>query len=211
MAEHVYLEDSINERLTEQTEKPVVFLIGDSIRMGYCETVKQELAEMAEVVYPEENCRYSQYIITSLRAWSGLCDPERVALVQFNCGHWDAAHWDDEDVPLNTPDIYQQNIRRIIARLRNMYPNAKIVFATTTPMNPNGENSVNTRTTQQIMEYNQAGAAAAQECGVTINDLFAVTKDWDPSCYEDYCHFTQQHFSVLGRHVAAFLQKELKA
>ena len=209
MAEHVYLEDSVNARQTEQTEKPVVFLIGDSIRMGYCETVKQELADAAEVVYPEENCRYSQYIITSLRAWSGLCDPDRVKVVQFNCGHWDAAHWDGEEIALNTPEMYQQNIRRIIARLRSMYSNAKIVFATTTPMNPNGENSVNSRTTEEIIRYNEAAVKAVGDCGVKVNDLFAITEDWEASCYEDYCHYTPEFSAVLGRHVAAFLRNEL--
>lgn len=209
MAEHVYLEDSVNARQTEQTEKPVVFLIGDSIRMGYCETVKQELADAAEVVYPEENCRYSQYIITSLRTWSGLCDPDRVKVVQFNCGHWDAAHWDGEEIALNTPEMYQQNIRRIIARLRSMYPNAKIVFATTTPMNPNGENSVNSRTTEEIIRYNEVAVKAVGDCGVKVNDLFAITEDWEASCYEDYCHYTPEFSAVLGRHVAAFLRNEL--
>jgi len=209
MAQHVYLEDSINERLETASEKKVVFLIGDSIRMGYCETVKQELADVAEVVFPEENCRYSQYIITSLRAWSGLCDPERVALVQFNCGHWDVAHWNDEDVSLNSPEIYAHNIRRIIARLKVIYPHAKIVFATTTPMNPNGENSVNFRTTQEIMVYNAAGVQAARDCGAEVNDLFACTQDWPASCYADYCHFTPESFEKLGRYTAEHLRRQL--
>jgi len=209
MAEHVYLEDSVNERLAGESEKKVVFLIGDSIRMGYCETVKRELADTAEVVFPEENCRYSQYIITSLRAWSGLCDPERVALVQFNCGHWDVAHWNDEEVSLNSPEIYAHNIRRIIDRLRVIYPNAKIVFATTTPMNPDGSNSVNSRTTQEIMAYNAVGVHTAQACGAEVNDLFAYTQDWPSSCYEDYCHFTPESFEKLGVHAADFLRMRL--
>lgn len=209
MADQVYLEETVSASQTQGTDKPVVYLIGDSIRMGYCETVRQELAEVAEVVYPEENCRFSQYIIALLRTWAGLCQPERVRLIQFNCGHWDSAHWDGEDISLNTLDIYQHNIRRIIARLRSMYPNAKIVFATTTPMNPNGENSVNGRTTQEIMAYNAVAVEAAQECGVKVNDLFAFTQDWDASCYEDYCHFTPACFDALGNQVADFLKKEL--
>ncbi len=209
MAEHVYLEDRVEGRITEETQKKVVFLIGDSIRMGYCETVKRELADVAEVVYPEENCRYSQYILTSLRAWSGLCDPERVALVQFNCGHWDAAHWDGEDMPLNSPELYRENIRRIIARLRALYPNAKIVFATTTPMNPNGENSVNERTTQQIEVYNAEGAAEAEACGVPVNDLFAYMRDWPAESYADYCHLTPECFEALGGYVAQCLRAQL--
>ena len=209
MADGVYLEDRVEGRVTEETQKKVVFLIGDSIRMGYCETVKKELADVAEVIYPEENCRYSQYILTSLRAWSGLCDPERVALVQFNCGHWDAAHWDGEDVPLNSPELYSENIRRIIARLRALYPNAKVVFATTTPMNPNGENSVNARTTQQIEVYNAEGAKVAAAMGVPVNDLFAYTRDWPEECYADYCHMTPEGFETLGRYVAQRLRAQL--
>ena len=40
-----------------------VFLIGDSIREGYCEKVKEALRDRAEVIYPGENCRTSQYIV----------------------------------------------------------------------------------------------------------------------------------------------------
>ena len=34
-----------------------IVLIGDSIRMGYCEYVKNSLRDVAEVYYPPENCR----------------------------------------------------------------------------------------------------------------------------------------------------------
>ena len=34
-----------------------LLLIGDSIRMGYCETVKTLLADDYEVIFPKENCR----------------------------------------------------------------------------------------------------------------------------------------------------------
>jgi ABC-type cobalamin/Fe3+-siderophores transport system ATPase subunit len=146
----VYLEDQVNERLEAASEKKVVFLIGDSIRMGMCETVKQELADAAEVVFPEENCRYSQYIITSLRAWSGLCDPERVVLVQFNCGHWDIAHWRGETESLNDIPTYKNNLARIIRILKKLFPHAKIVFATTTTMHPDGIQGLNRRSDEEI-------------------------------------------------------------
>ena len=40
-----------------------VFLIGDSIREGYCKKVKEAMIHHAEVIYPGENCRTSQYIV----------------------------------------------------------------------------------------------------------------------------------------------------
>lgn len=38
-------------------EKPNIFLLGDSIRQGYCETVRKELVDIAEVFYVSDNCR----------------------------------------------------------------------------------------------------------------------------------------------------------
>jgi len=205
----VYDEERISQRCAQNGEKKTVFLIGDSIRMGYCETVRHELADVAQVIYPEENCRFSQHILVRLRAWAGLCDPEQVNLVHFNCGHWDAAHWNGDEASLNSLEEYHKNICRIIAALRRIFPNARILFATSTPMNPNGVNSPNPRTTQEMMAFNAAGLAAAQECGVEVNDLFAYTKDWDESAYRDYAHFTPEAFEKLGKHVADVLRAAL--
>ncbi len=49
-------------------DKPNVFLIGDSIRRGYCKTVVSELEGKAQVFFPDDNCRSSQYIVFSLTA-----------------------------------------------------------------------------------------------------------------------------------------------
>ena len=59
--------------------------------------------------------------------------------MQFNCGHWDAAHWDGDDSALTTVEEYGRNVRKIIHRIRRYWSEAKIVFASTTPMNPSGE------------------------------------------------------------------------
>ncbi len=43
-----------------------LILLGDSIRMGYAAYVKEKLAGAAEVLFPEENCRFAQYMYLSL-------------------------------------------------------------------------------------------------------------------------------------------------
>ena len=43
-----------------------VLLIGDSIRQGYDRYVKMSLEGEAEVFYPEENCRFSVYVLRDL-------------------------------------------------------------------------------------------------------------------------------------------------
>lgn len=203
MAESKYIEDGqILEKVTQDSSKKTVFLIGDSIRDGYRQTVRNELAAIANVVFPEENCRYTQYVLTSLCNWAGLCDPDSVDLVHFNCGHWDVAHWGEEEFSLNTEEVYAANIGRIIQKLRKLFPRAKIVFATTTAMNPTGIVNVNPRTNAEIERYNAAGVKAALENGARVYDLYAFTKDWDKNYFADHCHFTQAAFAVLGRRVS---------
>ena len=187
--------------------KKNIFLIGDSIRLGYCEVVREQLLELAEVFYVSENCRNTQYVITNMNTWANMFDaPERVDIVQFNCGHWDTAHWCDGEKPLTSEMEYKRNIKIIIDMIRKLFPNAKIVFATTTTMNPNGIMGVNYRTNAEISRYNELATEVVLENGVEINDIHAVTKAWDSSYYDDYCHFTPQANKVLGEIVANALK-----
>ena len=73
--------------------KPQILLLGDSIRMGYCQIVKELLKDEYEVIFPESNCRCTHFTLESLEFWVNLCDPDRVAAVHFNNGQWDAARF----------------------------------------------------------------------------------------------------------------------
>ena len=68
-------------------DKPNIFLIGDSIRRGYCETVKNRLADEANVFYVNDNNRSTQYVIFNIKYWADMFDDcEKVDVVHFNCG-----------------------------------------------------------------------------------------------------------------------------
>lgn len=196
--------------MNDETGRPQVLLIGDSIRMGYCAFVKEELSGCAEVLYPKENCRNTQHVLISLNAWTALCTPEKTAAVQFNCGHWDAAHWDGDAEPLTSLGEYGRNTERIIARLRACFPNAKLIAATTTPMNPSGGACANPRTTDEIRRYNEALVTAAEKNGVYVNDLFGIAGGWDGSRYLDYCHFQEPAYAELGKATAEFIRTIIK-
>ena len=183
-----------------------ILLIGDSIRMGYCETAKALLADRYEVIFPKENCRMSQNILTSLGAWAGLCRPEDVTVVQFNCGHWDAARFGGDSEPLTSLDEYAKNLRAIVRRLRGYFPAAKLIWASTTPMNPTHPQTSNPRTTDEIRAYNAVAAAIMAEEGIAVNDLFAATEHWSTDDFADYCHFTPEAFARLGGITAEFLR-----
>lgn len=204
----MYIEDGIKEtgNIDIVHNKKNVFLIGDSIREGYCETVKKELYDIANVVYPNDNCRFTQYVLIRLYDWSKPYQDLNMDLVHFNCGHWDVAHWNGEEESLNDIETYCGNIKRIIKRLKTIFPNAKIIFATTTAMNPNGSIGINPRSNEEICRYNAAVRKILPE-DVYINDLYKLTSTYNEDKYADYCHFTKSAFEGLGIEVANYIRK----
>ena len=200
-AEH--LEDKTAKAAENISGKPEVFLLGDSIRMGYCQDVKTAMKDVADVRWPSENCANSQNMLTHLSWWKGIV--AKPAVIQFNCGHWDVSLWDGDEEPITSLEEYGRNIKLIIRRLRRDYPGATVVFATTTPMNPNGTCSKNKRTTDVIRRYNAKAVEVARAEGVPVNDLFAFAERWPSSDYADYAHFSKAANRKLGKRVADFL------
>ena len=67
-----------------------IVLIGDSIRMGYDKYVKEALADVAEVYYPEENCRFAEYTLRFAHEWKSRGKwPDDIDLVHWTVGLWD--------------------------------------------------------------------------------------------------------------------------
>ncbi len=183
--------------------KKNIFLIGDSIRLGYCSAARDELSDVAEVFYVDDNCRNTQYVLTKLYDWASMfSDTARVDVVQFNCGHWDTAHFCGGALPLTSEDEYKKNLQMIINLISKLFPNAKIVFATTTTVNPSKPIELNPRTNADIVRYNDIAKAVAGDNNVAINDLFPITEQWNSSYYEDACHFTEESNRILGKIVA---------
>lgn len=193
-------------------QRKKIFLIGDSICRGYRPFVKENFKDTYDVVYPEENCRNSQYIITSLFGWANAFeDTSDVELVSFNCGHWDISHWNGEEESLTNITEYANNIKRIIAHLRNFFPKAKILFLTTTPMNPSyKKDSQNIRTNEEIIQYNAVALEVAKEQGVFTEDLFTFMENWDASNFIDYVHLTPNAAQRLGNHITDVISKIIK-
>lgn len=200
----IHLEDGLASRQFHCSDsKKNIFIIGDSICLGYCDVVKESLSSVAEVFSVGENCRNTQYVITNLNTWANMfADSTKVDVVQFNCGHWDVARWYGGEYSLTSEDEYRKNIQLIINVISQLFSNAKIVFATTTTMNPNGQKALNHRTNTDIERYNHIAKEVADENKIGINDLYAITKEWDSTMYSDYCHFTEEANKKLGQFVA---------
>ncbi len=188
-------------------DKKTVLLIGDSIRQCYCSYAKEMLREEVTVVFPTENCRDTHYTYVSLANWRNLVkDPDRVDAVYWNNGHWDAAHWGGDEESLTSPDEYGVMLTRVYRKLRRFFPRAKIVFATTTPMNPNGMQGPNPRTNEDIAAYNAAARRYLFDCDVQIDDLYEVCIGFDEGCFVDYCHLAEGASRSVAAHVCDTLR-----
>ena len=117
------------------TRRKTVLLLGDSIRMGYAPYVRELMKDRADVVYPKRNCMFAYYTLRMIWEWSRLVDdPKSVDVVHFNNGLWDLGQRDGRDC-LTPVNVYASTLRRIVDELRHFFPNARIIFATTTPIN----------------------------------------------------------------------------
>lgn len=177
-----------------------VFLIGDSIRQGYDLYVRNKLSGKADVYYSHDNARFAQYTLRHCPEWiEQEVDPETVTVIHFNCGLWDTGrYWEDEC--FTPPDMYLNVLERIVRKLRKVCPNAKLIFATSTPVQTHRyENPNFTRDNADIIAYNEAAAALMRKLDVAIDDLHAAAAPLGEECWSDGTHlYTPKGTQVLG-------------
>ena len=186
-----------------------VFLIGDSIRMGYDKYVKEALSDVAEVYYPEENCKFAQYVLRFVHEWKAkLKVPDDCDIVHWNAGLWDELEL-FEDEPLSSLPHYEDMIKRIDKRLRMLFPNAKFVFATSTKVLEEKCKVEFRRHNKTIEEYNKAAIRALSDTDTIINDLYALTDNLPDECHSDAVHYyTDSGREAIGGRVLSVICRE---
>ncbi len=187
-----------------------IVLIGDSIRMGYDKYVKDALKNVAEVYYPEENCKFAEYVLRFVHDWKGQGNwPEDVDLVHWNAGLWDCAELFGDD-PLTSLSYYEEAIARIDQRLRMLFPKAKIVFATSTAVIEELGYEDFTRHNHIIMKYNNTAIKALSKTNTLINDLWTITANCPSSYHSDWVHYyTDEGTALIGNKVLSVICQEL--
>lgn len=167
-----------------------VLLLGDSIRQLYCKEVETVFAGQVQILYPEENCRFSTYFLRNLNDWRGKLSPDGKAdLIHWNAGLWDCLRQYGED-PLVPPEIYRYYIERICRRMQFLFPNAKCVFAATTPVREEKFNTPETfrRFNADVRRYNEIAAEIVTRFGMEVDDLYAVAEQFPADWYQDATH-----------------------
>ena len=149
---------------------PRVLLIGDSISMGYTLPVRAKLQGRANVHRPLENCGDTARGLAKLDTWLGAGHWD---VIHFNFGLHDLKYLDarrkyvspDKGTQVAKPDVYAENLRRIVARLKQT--GAKLIFATTTPV----PRDTLGRVEKDDRVYNKMALSVMKETGVNVDDL----------------------------------------
>ena len=187
-----------------------IILIGDSIRMGYDKYVKDALDGVAQVLYPEENCKFAVYVLRFLGDWRKKGEWGNDAdLVHWNAGLWDLADMNGEG-PLTDMDYYGKTVARINRHIKRLFPKAKIVFATSTSVVESGYGPGFKRTNRVIEEFNSTAIRALEGSGTVINDLYRASVDIPDSFRSDMTHFnTNEGRAYMGNKVLSVICREL--
>ena len=187
-----------------------LFLIGDSIRYGsysitknsnlspgYGVYVREKLDGIANVYAPDENCRFAQYTLRYLHAWAKDVPCEYIDVVHWNNGLWDVLRLYGDD-PLTPIDVYGDMLKRVYKRICMLFPNAKVIFALSTPVIEEWANPEFFRYNHEIEMYNKKATEVMNELGVEINDLYSVAKDFDNSLHADWVHYGEEGSKILA-------------
>lgn len=204
-------------------DQPNVLIYGDSISIHYTQRVRKALEGKANVYRLFRNGGDSSTFVPKMtKMHDAICNDQLVDpltfqwdVIQFNVGLHDLKYLLDgkhdkvNGQLVSSIEDYKKNLVGIVAYLKDLAPNAKLIFATTTPVATEEPG----RVAGDSPKYNAAARqvlAAYPE--IVINDLYAFTKphqsEWQLA--SDNVHYNEAGFSAQGDEVARIIEKVLE-
>lgn len=185
-----------------------ILLLGDSIRIGYDKHVKHAFEDVAEVYYPEENCRFTTYLMRALNGYRKKLGITELDLIHWNVGLWDSLIRQDGK-PLVPMEAYRENIDRLCNIFKAVFPGARMIFATSTPVQEALYGDFK-RYNRDIEEYNAAAVAIVKCHGGEINDLYSLLKEAPSVYHSDATHYyTREGTELITNQVIASIENAL--
>ena len=189
---------------------PKVVLVGDSIRLGYAPKVAERLSGKAIVISPPENGGDSANVLVHLDEWVLRQKPD---IVHLNCGLHDLKQFKTDGHHQVELDRYKENLRRIVARIREG-SDAALVFADTTPIVDKRHAKRGAefdRSEADVQRYNTAAIAIMGELGVPVHDVHWVVEQGNPETMlgPDGTHYTAAGSDRLAEAVADCVLRQL--
>jgi len=168
-------------------------------------SVRESLDGKANVYFPEENCRFASYLLRYLHEYKRLLGEEQVDVLHWNAGLWDCLRLFGEE-PHTPVEVYVYYIERICKRIQKLFPEAKVIFATSTRVDSERMDPDFKRYNEEIESYNEAAVKIVTKYGFQVNDLYALSATLPAEAHSDAVHyytpigtkvFTEQVLSYL--------------
>ena len=202
---------------------PNVLIYGDSISIGYTARVRQQMQGKANVYRLHRNGSSSGAFIGLMKSMHTAMRDEKLDkpwthkwdVIHFNVGLHDLKYTIDGQLDkkngkqVSSAETYEKNLVAIIAYLKELAPDAKLIFCTTTPVPEKSKG----RVAGDAAKYNEVALKVMKEHPeIAINDLYSFTKpkqkEWWTS--PGNVHFTRKGTDAQGNEVARIISEALK-
>ena len=165
-----------------------VLLIGDSIRMGYDKAVKKSMEPYASVYFPTENSAFACYVLRFLHEYKTFLPDGHADVIHWNAGLWDCLRSYEED-PYTPLDMYAYYIERVCIRIKKLFPNATVIFATSTSVLTEEMSKDSIRFNEEIEAYNKCAVDIVKRYGFIVNDLYTTSLTLGKDAHSDPVHY----------------------
>jgi len=184
-----------------ETNLPRVLLIGDSITRAYYHEVEKQLEGRACVGRLSSSAFISDPAL--LKQIQMVLNEYKFDVIHFNNGMHGWQHSEKE---------YEEAFPKFLKTIQKYAPNAKLIWADTTPLKvsptlpPNDQTQA---TDERIAARNAIARKFAQAEGIPVDDLNTPMRG-HPELHSDNVHFNDQGVALQAAQVAGQVEKLLK-
>ena len=173
------------------TKLPRVLLIGDSITKGYYARVAEKLKDKASVARLATSKSIGDPAF--LAEVSLVLSQYRFDVVHFNNGLHGWGYSEEE---------YQKHFPELLATIRKHAPQAKLIWATITPVRDTADLTKLSERTDRVKARNKIAEPIIAREGIAVNDLYNLVKDHPDYWKKDGVHFSEKGVAAEAEQVS---------
>jgi hypothetical protein len=177
-----------------KTDLPRVLLIGDSICNAYYDEVAQQLGGKAYVTkFATASAVGDPALAAQIKM---LLDNYKFAVVHFNVGLHGFGYSEEE---------YRQEFLKLVELMRKVAPQAKFIWATSTPLRNSGKLEEFQDGNERVKERNKIVRELAAKAKIPVDDLYPLVEKHPEYWSSDGVHFKSEGKTVQAKQVAKII------
>ena len=183
---------------TDENDSIYILLIGDSILGGYRKQVAENLEGLSVDTWMTGKHLNSDGLIDELKA---VITQRKYVVIHFNIG---LHGWQKGRIPEGQ---YVPLLENYVRTLREFAPQAKLIWASTTPVTEEGTPILNKEINPTIIERNALAAEVMKKNGVVVNDLYTVVVNRLDLARLDRFHWNAAGYQIMANQILENIKK----